>query len=403
MSEFTNKQAQRNSEILSFSLKIIKGENPSEAVKQSEWIMNSITYEEVITLTDSLMDQGLPMHVIKKGVNKILNLFYKTLNSQPTLQPLENSFLDYLMQNNRVLDQRLKKIKPLLRAYAIQRRDKALQDELRSSFDALQKFDNQYVIKENILFPVLEKSWRDFRCVQIMWSFHDDIRRNLKSLVAELSNTTPDMKKVNRFAGDVFFNMYAIKFREEKILFPRVLETISPKVLNNMLSEGAALPWPFVSPDRAVIANLKPVEQPQKISRQTVDLQTGSLLPEQIRWMMKHLPVDVTYVDENNKVRYFSTPKERIFPRTLAVIDRDVRNCHPHESVHVVEKIIDAFRKGEKEHADFWIQMKGKFVYIRYFAIHDEEGIYKGVLEVSQEVSEIKKLEGEKKLLNWEE
>ena len=131
------------------------------------------------------------------------------------------------------------------------------------------------------------------------------------------------------------------------------------------------------------------------------NLGTGYLTIEQIKLIFNHLPVDVTYVDENNKVKYFSTPKKRIFPRTTAIIDREVDNCHPPESVHVVRKIIESFRNGEKDQADFWIKMKGEYILIQYFAVRDELKNYKGVIEVSQEISGIKAIDGEKRLLDW--
>jgi len=126
------------------------------------------------------------------------------------------------------------------------------------------------------------------------------------------------------------------------------------------------------------------------------------MTPEQIAMVFNHLPVDLTYVDENDKVVFYSTPKHRIFPRTNAVIGRAVSNCHPPESVHIVERIVDAFRSGEREEASFWIQMRNDFVLIKYFAVRDAKGNYRGVLEVSQEVSDIRQLEGEQRLLDWE-
>ena len=113
------------------------------------------------------------------------------------------------------------------------------------------------------------------------------------------------------------------------------------------------------------------------------------------------MPVDITYVDEFNKVKFFSTPEKRIFRRTNSIIGREVKNCHPPESVHVVEQIVEAFRNGEKEKASFWIQMKGEFILIQYFAVRDEKGNYRGVVEVSQEITEIRSLEGEQRLLDW--
>jgi DUF438 domain-containing protein len=116
--------------------------------------------------------------------------------------------------------------------------------------------------------------------------------------------------------------------------------------------------------------------------------------------MLNHLPVEITFVDADDKVAFFTKPKKRIFPRSPAVIGRDVRNCHPAESVHVVERILQDFKNGLRDQETFWIQMKDMFVLIQYFAVRDEKGQYNGILEVIQEISEIRKLTGEKRLLS---
>jgi DUF438 domain-containing protein len=115
--------------------------------------------------------------------------------------------------------------------------------------------------------------------------------------------------------------------------------------------------------------------------------------------MLNHLPVDMTFVDEHDEVRYFSTPGHRIFPRSKAIIGRLVENCHPPSSVHIVKELLDAFKAGKKDKESFWIQMGPKFILIQYFAVRDEQGNYRGTLEVSQDISEIRKLEGEKRLM----
>ena len=132
-----------------------------------------------------------------------------------------------------------------------------------------------------------------------------------------------------------------------------------------------------------------------------IELETGALTPEQINLLLKNLPVDVTFVDEEDTVRYFSAGAERIFPRSPGVIGRKVQNCHPPDSVHVVNRILEAFRKGERRVAEFWVQSRGRFIHIRYFAVHDEAGRYRGCLEVSQDVSGIRDLQGEQRLLDW--
>ncbi len=399
MSEFTDKQIERNEKILAFCMRILRAEKPAEAVEKYRDIMETITASEVIWLVDEMVKQNISMPELKTGINKILNLFYTALNNNPIDKLAENSFLGYLSQNNNELDIRLKALKPLLRQINKEPENIDLINTIKDKFSELKVFDYHYTIKENILFPVLEKKWEDYRCVQVMWSFHDDIRRNIKDIIELLDKNKFEISEFNSLIGDIFFDMYAIKFREEKILFPQILKTISSDDLDKMLHESLSFNWPFIKPDKEKITLTMNSE---KNETDEIDLHTGSLLPEQIRWMLNHLPVDITYVDENNKVKYFSSPKKRIFPRTNAIIGRDVKNCHPPESVHVVENIVEAFRQGKKDKAEFWIKMNNEFKLIQYFAIRNESGVYKGVIEVSQEVSGIRALEGEQILLDWE-
>jgi len=132
-----------------------------------------------------------------------------------------------------------------------------------------------------------------------------------------------------------------------------------------------------------------------------INLGSGFLSPDQLILLLNNLTVDITFIDENDEVQYFSGGKQRIFHRSKAIIGRKVQNCHPPESVHIVNEIITAFRNGQKDHADFWIQMKGSIIYIRYFALRNDQGIYKGTIEVSQDITEIRSLQGERRLLEW--
>ena len=227
--------------------------------------------------------------------------------------------------------------------------------------------------------------------------FHDDIRRNLKEAIQLLDAPNFDLKKLNRLAGDIFFNIYAIRFREERILFPVISEFIPENELNSLINESREIGFPYIQPE--IHSKETEVNGPE-ISGE-VDLKTGHLSAEEIRLLFNHLPVDLTYVDENNRVKFYSTPEKRIFRRTNAIIGRDVKNCHPHESIDMVEQIVEAFRIGEKDKASFWFQMKGEFILVQYFAVRDERGSYKGVVEVSQEITEIRNIRGEKRLLDW--
>jgi DUF438 domain-containing protein len=131
-----------------------------------------------------------------------------------------------------------------------------------------------------------------------------------------------------------------------------------------------------------------------------LELDTGALTAQEVNWLLRHLPVDVTYVDQEDTVRFFSQTRERIFPRSPAIIGRKVQKCHPPASVHRVQRILDDFRAGRCDQAEFWIQLDGKYIHIRYFAIRDQGGAYQGTLEVTQDITHIRTLEGERRLLD---
>lgn len=395
MSEFTNHKEKRIAKLVELFKLVIQEEMTSELVRDYQQVIDLAGPADVIAVVDQLVQLQIPMPELKKGINKALNLLNKSLQEFPYAAPTSGSFLHVLIQNNEQINQRLKTIRPLLKE--INQGNQLVQHELKEKFTDLAKIDLHYQIKENVLFPLIEKYLPDYRCLQVMWSFHDDIRRNLKEVIQMLDSEDFDLKRFNRLAGDLFFNIYAIKFREERILFPIISGIIPENELNSLISESLEIGFPFIQPK--VSSKEKIVSEPEFSGE--IDLKTGHLTAEQILLIFNHLPVDITYVDENNKVKFFSTPEKRIFRRTNSIIGRDVKNCHPHESVHVVEQIVEAFRKGEKDNASFWIQMKGEFILIQYFAVRDEQGRYKGVVEVSQEITEIRNIEGEQRLLNW--
>jgi DUF438 domain-containing protein len=158
-------------------------------------------------------------------------------------------------------------------------------------------------------------------------------------------------------------------------------------------------------PDEILKEAEAPAPEPEEVLQDVagaLGLDTGRMTLEQINLMLTHLPVDLTFVDENDRVAYYSEGPERIFPRSPAIIGREVRNCHPPKSVHMVNKILDAFKSGARNSAAFWIELGGKFIYIRYFPVRDTDGHYRGCLEVSQDLTEIRKLEGQNRLLDWE-
>ncbi|HQB78880.1 MAG TPA: PAS domain-containing protein, partial [Tenuifilaceae bacterium] len=211
-------------------------------------------------------------------------------------------------------------------------------------------------------------------------------------------------QEFNILIGKYFSLVFRMFQKENIILFPVASSSVSKDAWQTMHIQSFEYPFPFIDSPQKPSSNAVPqaAEQPLGAISNTFVSETGNLSTEQALLIFNNLPVDITVVDENDKVLFFNKAKERFFPRSPAIVGRSVQNCHPPESVHVVEKIIAAFRSGEKDKADFWIQMRGRFILIQYFALRNPKGEYKGVLEVSQDATETRGLQGEKRLLSWE-
>lgn len=412
MSEYINNTEQRIDELYIFSKGIINKEKGIDLIKKHEQAIDNVQAFDVVDIVDRLVKDQVNLEELKTGINKILNMFYKGLINQQIPEYNKIPFLASLWNENNELNTRLINLRPLIKKLNSKDNSDAefsnVLKEIGSKVSELTTFEAHYIKKENILFPYVEKQLPEYRCQSVMWSYHDDIRQYIKDITILSQEQSPDMKVLNRRIGDLFFAMYAIRFREEYILFPVISKLISDDEWTDMQLQSYEVGFAFISPpDKA--KKKKPTAEKTNISKQIisindfadslVDLSTGQLSIEQIILMINNLPVDITFVDENDEVRYFSTPNHRIFPRSKAIIGRLVENCHPPSSVHIVKDLIDAFKSGKKDQESFWIEMGDKFILIRYYALRNESGNYKGTLEVSEEVSSIRKLTGEKRLI----
>ena len=417
MSEFINNSEQRIKQLQAFFYGIIhQRERGAQLIKTYEKAIEQVQPFDVVVVVDTLMKEeasGEELQKLKKGINRSMNMLYKGLVSREIPKYKHKPFFGILQLENNALNGLLIALRPFIKAFnekdASRQKIVSSLSEIKKRVEALQEFNLHYVKVENILFPYIEKHLPEYGCLPLMWSYHDDIRNLIKETVEIIAAGSTDLKRLNRLLGDLFFNMYAIRFREEYVLFPVVFELIPEKEVLDMLEQAFDVGFAFiVPPSKTIIEKSKIAAGTKKnetflsmdeLDDKLLDFDTGRLTIKQAVMMLNHLPVDVTFVDENDKVRYFSTPGDRIFPRSKAIIGRLVENCHPPSSVHIVKELIDSFRKGEKQKESFWIQVGEKLVLIQYFALHDKKGNFCGTLEVSQDISDIRKLEGEKRLM----
>lgn len=403
MSEYINNSQKRVDALYQITEDLCLGKSVRSLLDPYRDAIDHLTAHDILLVVHRLVEQDLPIEAMKTGINKALNIFYKSILSCGKVEVPKNHFLGILMTENRELEMRLNAIKPIAKAINksenVQEQRKNL-EQLRVAIMDLQEFDFHYSRKENILFPYFEKQFPEYKCLSIMWSIHDDIKAFQKKILEELKVYSSDVSNLNMLLGDLFFAMYAIIFREEYLLFPVALHAVPQQVWQEMNQHSNEIGYSYINaPQYAVVSSVE-AEKESLLNNGMVDLGTGKMKVEQLITLLNHLPVDITMVDQNDRVLFFSNPKERFFTRSKAIIGRTVQNCHPPESVHMVNDLLKAFKNGQKEKEDFWIQMKGRFVLIQYFALRDETGNYTGCIEVSQDITEIKKLEGEKRLMD---
>ncbi|MEW6013943.1 MAG: PAS domain-containing protein, partial [Candidatus Zixiibacteriota bacterium] len=264
-----------------------------------------------------------------------------------------------------------------------------------------------YRRKENLLFPYLEKHGITGPPA-VMWGKHDEAREHLSGAIEALKETAQiaagEAKTVIDLVLQPAWNsIEEMIYKEEQILFPMCLDTLSEEewyhINNQSLEIGFCLYDPQVTwkPSGVTVREAAP----ETAGR--IQLPSGSMTPDELTAILNTIPFDLTFVDKNDTVRYFTQGKERIFERNRAILGRQVQLCHPPSSVHIVQKILDDFHSGKQERAAFHINMKGRFISIEYFALRSPEGKYLGTLEVSQDLTEKRALQGEKRILSYEE
>lgn len=375
---------------------VYKKENVGALYKEYLSDIKNVTPFEIFDLMTDYMNQGNEPGAMLVGVDKLINVFHSALAEFQWSKPEVNTFLYVMMEENRGLKERLEAFKTITKDGNYNKEIL----EIKSFLCDIDSYEQHLAKLENILFPSMEKIDHRYEGLKIMWSLHNETRKQIKSLKAYVEGTNIERESFNIAIGQLFFKLYGLIEKQDYIMFPCASRIFTEKELSLMYLQ--CFDYEFVYMDRPVKPDLDMkkllYDNNEHLMTGIIKTETGTLSFEQMELMMNHLPVDITFVDADDKVAYFSNPKERIFPRSVAVIGRDVRNCHPSESVDRVVKILEDFKSGMSDSESFWIQMKGLFILIQYFAVRNDLGHYLGTLEVSQEISHIRSLEGEKRL-----
>jgi DUF438 domain-containing protein len=399
---------QRRMELLKHMILQLHGGDAPEAVRpQLIRLLGRIPYDEVVAVEQGLIADGMPTEEILK----FCDIHKLALN--PSLAPGDERAVpgghpvDVMRAENRALGWELDAVKLLFTRVgelAPTADATELIHDLRVRFNALMDVEKHYLRKEHLLFPYLEKHGITGPPT-VMWGKHDETRALLKgageALAAAHQATADEAAAVISLVLTPAVEAVAGMIDKElQILLPMCLDTLDEQEWGAIAAGSAELGWCLVVPETSWLlegAQVAGAEAGDGLIR----LPSGSFTPAQLQAVLNTIPFDITFVDADDTVRYFSEGRERIFARTRAIVGRQVQYCHPPKSVDMVQKILADFREGRETHAQFWIEMGGKFLCIEYFALHDDGGKFLGTLEVSQNLTAKRALTGQQRLLNY--
>ncbi|GAB4029947.1 MAG: DUF438 domain-containing protein [Elusimicrobiota bacterium] len=368
--------------------KLSDGLSFADAKKEVVSKIGNIESSELFAIEQELIDEGISPEEIKRFCN-VHALLFEGMFEKKVSDPSSPSHpVNLFKAENAKIKELSDKIKQ--NASLWQR------DTLQSEMERLKKaVFLHYERKEQVLFPYLERKGF-FGPSKVMWGKDNEVRELFRKAMENINSGDFILKYLSPLCEEI----ESMIFKEENVLFPTSLEKLSASEWTEIFRQSASAGYALIEPPKE---NFEAEDINKRSSKSffeegKVNFPTGKLSLEELRKILDCLPVDLTFVDKDGKVAYFSNSSERIFLRTPSVIGREVANCHPPQSLPAVEKVIEDLKSGFKKSHEFWLNIAGRLIYIRYFPVRDEFGSFLGILEVTQDITAIKKIEGEKRL-----
>lgn len=403
MSEFINNSEMRKQTIKDIIKQLHEGKTVEEVKQQFEEAFEDVSASEITTAEAALIAEGVSASEIQRLCDVHASVFkgaIEEIHQHPSNAILIPGHpLNTLMRENlaisRIINQ---EIKPYLQSLD----DEESYKNLLEGVNHLSQIELHYQKKENLFFPYMEK-YGIVAPPQVMWGVDDEIRADIKEIKTLLEQDSKVDSVITQKIEDVMTRVEEMIFKEENIMAPMLLDHLTQEEWKKIADESHEIgflikkvsEWNPVIPTKDAV-----VKEEENVQEGLIKLPSGIFTTEQLTCMLNTLPFDITFVDKDDFVKYFSEGKERTFIRTRSIIGRNVSNCHPPASVHIVEKIVNDFKTGRKDQEDFWIKLGDKFVLIRYYAVRNDKGEYLGVLEVTQDIKEIQQIVGEKRLVS---
>ncbi|MCD6122947.1 MAG: DUF438 domain-containing protein [Spirochaetales bacterium] len=412
MSELITDMPKKRKLLKEMILHLHKGEAPETVQKELAKLLGEVPYGLVVGIEQELIQEGLPT----EEVLKLCDIHGKALKGIIDLKGAKSAMdghpIDTFKKENSELAVLTGRIRNLINDISNTDKEKEAElslylKELRLMLNSLFDVDKHYRRKENLLFPYLEKKGITGPPT-VMWGKHDETRALLKaanttvkSLQRQENLTAEQVKEA--LSSTILKAIDAVEemiYKEEQILFPTSMDKLNDSEWYSIYLESPEIGFCLYDPKQ----EWKPsgIEEQEELELQggKIRLPSGTFTVEELISVLNTLPFDITFVDKDDKVRYFTQGKERIFDRNRSILGRKVQMCHPPSSVHVVEKILADFHSGKKDSEAFWLNLKGKFIHIEYFAVRDKNKSYIGTLEVTQDLTDKRNLAGERRLMS---
>ena len=400
MSEFINNSQLRKQTLKDIIKKLHDGESVENVKQEFERVFGGVSASEISEAEAELIKEGVKVEEIQSLCDVHASVFkgsIEEIHNSAELTKIPWHPLNTLIRENRKIESIIEKINSNLQMIE----NEENYHNLLSGIEELHIINTHYQKKENLIFPIMEK-YNIIAPPQVMWGVDDEIRDNIKSIKRLLEESKRNNKNIINKVEEMIDKIKEMIFKEENIMVPMIIEKFTEEDWKTIV-EGSGDFESIVEEIGEYKANIErdaKVEEKEELTEGMVRLPSGYFSIEELTCMLNALPFDITFVDKNDQVKYFSEGGERTFPRTRAIIGRNVSNCHPPKSVHIVEKIVEDFKAGKKDNEDFWINLGNQFVLIRYFAVRNTDGEYLGVLEVTQNIKPLQEITGEKRLMS---
>jgi len=412
MSELINNRQQRINVMKALIRQLHSGAAEAQIRHQLETLLDEADYSDVFLMEVQLIQEGIPAEKIQELCDTHTRVLKKHLDLQETPETIPGHPIHTFVQENRELTKTTAQIRLLidqLQGLPDEAEAISLMREVQSLLNSLMDVDKHYRRKENLLFPYFEKNNLPGPPM-VMWGKDDEVRQALKLTIEGLQQinliNAAEAKAYCLFAVipalDVVDDMV---YKEEKILFPTALNLLTEQDWYDIYLQSDEIGYCLYTPQFEWVPEggvHREIRQPLAHDGR-IQMPTGSFELGELIHVLRSLPFDLTFVDKDDTVRYFSPGEKRIFERTRAILGRKVQYCHPPKSVHIVNQILSDFKSGKQDYARFWINLHGKMILIAYYAVRDERGEYLGTLEVTQDITELRQLEGERRLLMYDE